>query len=90
MDWGPDITDFAVAAAMLSALDMLITVDTAMAHLAGALGVPALVLLPYMPDWRWGISGEASAWYGSLRLLRQQRPGDWSAPIAAAAGVITA
>jgi tetratricopeptide (TPR) repeat protein len=90
MDWGPDISDFAVAAAMLSALDMLITVDTAMAHLAGALGVPALVLLPHVPDWRWGISGEASAWYGNLRLLRQQRPGDWSAPIAAAAAAITA
>ena len=90
MDWGPDISDFAVAAAMLSALDMLITVDTAMAHLAGALGVPALVLLPHVPDWRWGVSGEASAWYGSLRLLRQHRPGDWSAPIATAAAAITA
>jgi ADP-heptose:LPS heptosyltransferase len=83
MDWGPDITDFGTAAAMLSALDLLVTVDTATAHLAGALGLPALVLLPHVPDWRWGLSGEASDWYGSLRLLRQQRQGDWSAPIAA-------
>jgi hypothetical protein len=83
MDWGPDITDFGTAAAMLSALDLLVTVDTATAHLASALGLPALVLLPHVPDWRWGLSGEASDWYGSLRLLRQQRQGDWSAPIAA-------
>ncbi|UPY37230.1 glycosyltransferase family 9 protein [Sediminicoccus sp. KRV36] len=77
MDWGPDVMDFAEAAAMLTALDALVTVDTAMAHLAGALGRPAVVLLPWVPDWRWGLSGERTPWYPSLRLARQPRPGDW-------------
>ncbi|MFM7423056.1 MAG: tetratricopeptide repeat protein [Alphaproteobacteria bacterium] len=90
MDWGPDITDFGTAAAMIAALDLLVTVDTAMAHLAGALGVPALVLLPHVPDWRWGISGEKSIWYASLRLFRQQHPGDWSAPVAAVTAALAA
>ncbi|MFN7308535.1 MAG: glycosyltransferase family 9 protein, partial [Acetobacteraceae bacterium] len=89
-DWGPDITDFGTAAAMIAALDLLVTVDTAMAHLAGALGVPALVLLPHVPDWRWGISGEKSRWYASLRLFRQQHPGDWSAPVAAVTAALAA
>lgn len=90
MDWGPEIMDFGTAAAMLSALDLLVTVDTATAHLAGALGLPALVLLPHVPDWRWGLSAETSNWYGSLRLLRQQNPGDWSAPVAAATAALSA
>ena len=82
--------DFATAAAMLSALDLLVTVDTAMAHVAGALGLPALLLLPHVPDWRWGLSAETSNWYGSLRLLRQQNPGDWSAPVAAITAALAA
>ena len=85
MDWGPDIADFAEAIAMLGALDGLVTVDTAMAHLAGAAGVPTCLLLPYTPDWRWGLAGAASAWYPSLTLLRQPRPGDWAAVVAEAA-----
>jgi len=88
-DWGPKVEDSPTAASMLAALDLLVTVDTALAHLAGALGVPALVLLPWVPEWRWGLSGEASAWYPSLRLLRQGRPGDRSAPIAAAAAALS-
>lgn len=90
MDWGPDIADLAAAAAMLAALDVLVTVDTVLAHLAGALGVPALVLLPWVPDWRWGIEGEATAWYPSLRLLRQPSRGDWTGPIAVAAARLQA
>lgn len=89
MDWGPEIMDFGTTAAMLSALDLLVTVDTAMAHVAGALGLPALVLLPHVPDWRWGLSTETSNWYGSLRLLRQQNPGDWSAPVAAVTAAVS-
>lgn len=89
MDWGPDVADFGVAASMLAALDLLVTVDTALAHLADALGLPALVLLSRVQDWRWGLSGEGSAWYASLHLLRQQQPGDWFGPIAAAAKMLS-
>jgi len=88
MDWGPDITDFAEYAAMLAALDAVVTVDTAPAHLAGALGRPGLVLLPRVPDWRWGLGAPATPWYGRLRLVRQLRPGDWSGPIAEAAAIL--
>lgn len=69
--------DFADAAALIAQLDCLITVDTVAAHLGGALGVKTFVLLPYCPDWRWGVSGEGCAWYWSVTLLRQPKPGDW-------------
>ncbi len=76
------IKDFADAAALLKQLDCLVTVDTASAHLAGALGVKTILLLPYAPDWRWGTQGETTPWYPSLTLLRQPIPGDWAAPVA--------
>jgi hypothetical protein len=72
-----DLRDFAQTAAALKALDLLVTTDTAIAHLAGALGVPTIVMLPYAADWRWGIDRAESPWYPSLRLVRQARPGDW-------------
>ncbi|OQX06140.1 MAG: hypothetical protein BWK76_26585, partial [Desulfobulbaceae bacterium A2] len=77
---GPRITDFADAAAIVANLDLIITVDTAMAHLAGALGKPCWVLLPdYKPDWRWLTDRNDSPWYpGVMRLFRQPRPGDWT------------
>jgi tetratricopeptide (TPR) repeat protein len=75
------IADFADTAALLMQLDCLITVDTAAAHLAGALGVKTFLLLPYCPDWRWGTQGTTTPWYPSLTLLRQQKPGDWSSVI---------
>ncbi|AWJ86569.1 glycosyltransferase (plasmid) [Azospirillum sp. TSH58] len=77
----PDLTagirDFADSAAILANLDLVIAVDTATIHLAGALGVPAWLLLPYAPDWRWLLDRTDSPWYPSLRLFRQPRPGDW-------------
>jgi FkbM family methyltransferase len=65
------------AAAAAMSLDLIISVDSAIAHLAGALGVEAWVLIPYVPDWRWLLDREDSPWYPSLRLLRQKQPGDW-------------
>lgn len=81
---GSQMQDFADAAAIVAELDLVITVDTAMAHLAGALGKPCWLLLPwYMTDWRWGTTGTDSIWYpGVLRLFRQGPDGAWDAVIA--------
>jgi tetratricopeptide (TPR) repeat protein len=72
------LTDFAETAALVSALDLVVAVDTSTAHLAGALGRPTWVVLPYAPDWRWMVGRDDSPWYASMRLFRQRRPGDWS------------
>lgn len=77
-DLAPSLTSFADTAAFLAQLDLLITVDTAVVHLAGALGVPTFVMLAFAPDWRWRQTGEDTPWYPSLKLFRQRRPGDWS------------
>ena len=71
------LSDWADTAAAVSVLDLLITVDTAAAHLAGALGIPVWLMLPYAPDWRWMLHREDSPWYASMRLFRQPSPGDW-------------
>jgi hypothetical protein len=75
--------DFADTAAIIMGLDEVITVDTSVAHLAGALGKPVRILLPYHPDWRWGLNGERTHWYESARLHRQASPGNWRVPLAA-------
>lgn len=72
------IHDFADSAAILAQLDLVITIDTALAHLAGALGIPVWVMLPFDPDWRWLIGRDDSPWYPRMRLFRQAEPGDWS------------
>jgi hypothetical protein len=71
VDLTGDWKDFADSAAMLSCLDLVITVDTALAHLAGALGVPAWVMLPWNADWRWLLEREDSPWYAGMRLFRR-------------------
>lgn len=85
IDMGAHIISFADTAAIIDNLNLIITIDTAMAHLAGALGVPAWVLLKYSPDWRWLLERNNSPWYDSLRLFRQKTPGDWSTVVSAVA-----
>ena len=78
-DAGPHA--FRDTVAVLNRLDLVVTVDTAIAHLAGALGRPAWVLLPFIPAWRWLMDREDSPWYPSLRLFPQQSPGGWESVI---------
>ncbi|MSO93926.1 MAG: glycosyltransferase family 41 protein [Rhodospirillales bacterium] len=77
-----DLTDFAETAAAIANLDLVISVDTAVAHLAGALGRPVWTLVPYAPDWRWLVGRDDSPWYPTMRLFRQSTPRDWDGVIA--------
>jgi ADP-heptose:LPS heptosyltransferase len=70
--------DYGDTALVIDQLDLVITVDTSVAHLAGALGKPVWTLLAYVPDWRWMLEGEATPWYPTMRLFRQTRPGGWA------------
>jgi hypothetical protein len=70
--------DFDGKAALMEALDLVVSVCTSSAHLAGALGRPLWVMLTHVPDWRWGNSGTSSAWYPTARLFRQRACGDWA------------
>lgn len=79
---GPDFADFADTAACLEGLDLVVTSDTALAHLAGALGRPTFLLLHHAPDWRWHEQGAASPWYPTMRLFRQPVAGDWASVVA--------
>ena len=76
------IQDFADTAALISHLDLVITIDTSVAHLAGAMGVPTWVLVAHAPDWRYHLERSDNPWYPTMRLFRQDRDGDWSGPIA--------
>ena len=87
-DLGPGIADFADTAAILANLDLLVTVDTSVAHLAGALGRPVWVLLPFSPDWRWIMGRDDTPWYPTMRLFRQESPGAWSPVLARLAAAL--
>jgi tetratricopeptide (TPR) repeat protein len=81
---------FMDTAAIMMNLDLVITSDTAIAHLAGALGVPVWVVLPYAADWRWLLNRSDSPWYPTMRLFRQKQPGDWAEPFAEMIAALTA
>jgi len=72
-----EIKDFDDTAAILSVVDLLISVDSSPVHLAGALGRPAWVMLPFFPDWRWLMGREDSPWYPTIKLFRQSERGNW-------------
>ncbi len=89
-DLSPAFVDFIESAAAVSALDLVITVDTSAAHLAGALGKPVWVLLPWVTDWRWMLNREDNPWYPTMRLFRQKQGEDWSDVIARVAAELRA
>jgi len=80
-DLASELKDFADTAAVIGNLDLVVSVDTSVAHLAGAMGRPVWTLLPFMPDWRWLLDREDSPWYPSMRLFRQHTIGDWDGVI---------
>ena len=88
IDLSPHLSDFAETAAALTNLDLLISVDTSAAHLAGALARPVWALIPFDCDWRWMTGTENSPWYPSMRLIRQPARGDWSGAIAQVASLL--
>ncbi|HLN10239.1 MAG TPA: tetratricopeptide repeat-containing glycosyltransferase family protein [Xanthobacteraceae bacterium] len=79
---GAELQDFADTAAVIAVLDVVVSIDTAVAHLAGALGKPVLIMLPFSPDFRWILDRDDSPWYPTARLIRQQRRGDWGSVVA--------
>jgi len=80
-DLSRQLRDWRDTAAYMSALDLIVSVDSAPLHLAGAMGLPCVGLLPYVPCWRWGFHTDRTPWYPSMRLLRQAAPGDWRTPL---------
>jgi ADP-heptose:LPS heptosyltransferase len=82
IDITADLRDFSDTAALMSCLDLVISVDTSMAHLAGALARPVWILLPYMPDFRWLLDRDDSPWYPTARLFRQDQRRDYESVVA--------
>ncbi len=87
-DYCSEIDGFSESAALVSQLDLVITVDSAVAHLAGALGIPVFLLLPWNPDWRWGHKLSESPWYPAMTIFRQSVPGSWKNAIAEVANIL--
>lgn len=77
VDAGREINNFADSAGLIAQMDLVISIDTSVAHLAGAMGKEVWVLLPFTPDWRWMLQREDSPWYPEMTVIRQPRPGDW-------------
>jgi tetratricopeptide (TPR) repeat protein len=89
LDLGAELTDFADTAAVIAGLDLVIAVDTAVVHLAGAMGKPVWILLPHAVDFRWMYGRDDSPWYPSARLFRQGAPGDWDSVVARLSRALT-
>jgi hypothetical protein len=83
VDVGRQDENFSDTAAVIENLDLLISVDTAVPHLAGAMGKPVWLLLSFAPDWRWQLDRDKCPWFPTMRLFRQSRPGDWGPVVAA-------
>ncbi len=88
-DFSGELTDWAATAALIEALDLVIAVDSGVAHLAGALGREVWLLNRYAPDWRWLLGREDSPWYPSMRQFRQSTPGDWEAVLKTVASCVS-
>ncbi len=88
IDLAPLLTDFCETAAALCCLDLVITIDTSVAHLAGALGIPTWLMLPFAPDWRWLLERQDSPWYPSMQIFRQPAPGDWATVVQQITGAL--
>lgn len=87
---GPELTDYASTAGLVEALDLVITVDTSVAHLAGAMGRSDILMLSAVPDYRWGWEGDTTPWYPTLKVFRQERIGDWSGVVEAVRAAVAA
>ena len=81
IDVSNDLENFSQTAAAMMHLDLIITVDTSVAHLAGALGRPVWTMIPYDPDWRWLLGRGDTPWYPTMKLFRQERFGDWNSVV---------
>lgn len=88
VDISQDIADFDDLAAAMKAVDVVVTLDSGPAHLAGALGIPCFTLVPWLHDWRWGVDGERSSWYPAMTLVRQTVPGSWAEPVERLLGIL--
>ncbi len=86
----PPLRDWATTAALLAQLDGLVTTDTGIAHLAGAMGIRTWVMLQHVPDWRWGLTGDTTPWYPTLTLVRPKAARDWGSVVAKVRGMIEA
>ena len=82
LHFGEQLNDFTDTAALCELMDVVVSVDTSVAHLAGAMGRPVWILLPFAPDWRWLLGRDDSPWYPSARLFRQSKVDDWDGVIA--------
>jgi len=89
VDLSEILDDFSETAAAISAMDVVVTVDTVVAHIAGALGKECLLLLPFAADWRWGMKDQKNRWYPSIKKFQQIRKGDWARPVEDVARVLS-
>ena len=87
--FGTRISDFADTAAIVDRLDAIVSIDTSIAHLAGALGKPLWLMLPFAADWRWFTNTDRSPWYPNARLVRQPSPGQWAPVVEAVAQALS-